>query len=380
MAGPLSGYKIIEILGVGAGPYCGTMLADMGAEVVRIDRPRDPAPRVGDDPLARGRQTLCLDLKSAEGRDVLLRMVEGADCLFEGYRPGVMERLGIGPDECMQRNPRLIFGRITGWGQEGPYAQLAGHDINYIALAGVLAHIGTEEQAVPPLNLIGDFAGGGFLLAYGIVCALLEREKSGKGQVIDAAMVDGAALLMTMFFGPGFTGLTKLSGRPRASTLLDGGAFYYNAYRCADGKLVAIGPAEPQFYQLLLELLGLQDDEDFAAQRDMSRWPRLKERMAELFATKTSAEWCEILEHTDACFAPVLSFEEAPDHPHNRHRKTFVDVGGRIQPAPAPRFSRTPADAPTPPGEWGVATEAVLAGWGFTGDEISSLVGDGVVG
>jgi alpha-methylacyl-CoA racemase len=318
-------------------------------------------------------------LKTREGREVLLRMVTDADCLFEGYRPGVMERLGIGPEECMERNPRLIYGRITGWGQDGPYAQLAGHDINYIALAGVLAHIGSEEQPVPPLNLIGDFAGGGLLLAFGIVCALLERERSGQGQVIDAAMTDGAALLMTMFFGPGFTGLTKLAGKPRASTLLDGGSFYYNAYRCADGKFISIGPAEPQFYRLLLELMGLEDDEAFATQRDVSRWPALKQRMTEIFATKTSEEWCEILEHTDACFAPVLSIEEAPHHPHNQHRQTFVAVGGRIQPAPAPRFSRTAPAVPSPPGEWGEATEAVLGQWGFAPEEIAQLVDGGVV-
>ena len=325
--GPLAGYRIIELAGIGPGPFCGMMLSDMGAEVIRVERPggRGARPK---DVLARNRRSIAVDLKHPDGVETVLRLCEGADALFEGFRPGVTERLGLGPDDCMGRNPRLVYGRMTGWGQDGPMAQAAGHDINYIGLSGALHAIGRPgEKPVPPLNLVGDFGGGGMLLAYGLVCGLLEAQKSGQGQVVDAAMVDGAAALMAMFFsfaaGGGFTDR-------RGTNLLDGGAHFYDTYETSDGKYICIGSIEPQFYALLVEKAGL-DPERFKPQMDASLWPDLKQELAEVFASRSRDEWCEIMEGTDVCFAPVLSIFEAPEHPHNKARGSFLEVDGVMQ-------------------------------------------------
>jgi alpha-methylacyl-CoA racemase len=381
MAGPLRGYRIIEVAGIGPGPFCGMMLADMGADVIRVDRSaavREDADldRPPNDLLGRGRRSIALDLKQSEGVEALLTLVESADALIEGFRPGVMERLGIGPDVCMARNPRLVFGRMTGWGQDGPYAQAAGHDINYISLAGALAHIGRADGApVPPLNLIGDFGGGGMLLAYGVVCALLEVQRSGVGQVIDAAMVDGAAVLMTMFWGMRNSPL--FDENQRGHGMLDTAAPFYDAYRCADGEYISVGSIEPQFYAELLRLTGLKDDPEFRAQMDTAKWPTLKERITAVFATKTSAEWCALMEHTDVCFAPVLRVADAATHPHNVARATFVKVAGVEQPAPAPRFSRTSAAIERPPAHPGQHTREVLDSLGLDAADVEKLLETG---
>ncbi len=370
MGGPLSGLRIIELAGIGPGPWCAFMLADMGADIVKIDRAGsvnggDPAsPPV--DVLNRGRRSVGLDLKNPDGVETLLKLVEKADALFEPFRPGVAERLGIGPDVCLERNPRLVYGRMTGWGQDGPYAHTAGHDINYIALAGALEPIGRAgEGPVPPLNLIGDFGGGGMLLAYGLVCGLLEAQRSGQGQVVDAAMVDGAACLMMMFHAFRAMGIWH---DERGTNLLDTGAYFYDVYETADGKYVSIGSLEPQFYAELLRTTGLEGDPDVPWQHDRAQWPRMKERMREVFRQKTRDEWCEIMEGTDVCFAPVLSLAEAPHHPHNVHRQTFVEREGVVQPAPAPRFSRTPGDIQRPPAHAGQHTDEVLREWLDLGD------------
>jgi alpha-methylacyl-CoA racemase len=377
MAGPLQGYRILEIAGIGPGPFAAMMLSDMGAEVVRVDRAQAVRSNVPSTPssdvLARGRRSIALDLKHPDGVATLLDLVERADALIEGFRPGVMERLGVGPEECHARNPKLVFGRMTGWGQEGPYALAAGHDINYISLAGALAHFGRHGEApVPPLNMVGDFGGGGMFLAYGVVCALLEAQKSGQGQVVDTAMVDGTAVLMTMFWGMKSTGYFD-ENRP-GTNLLDTGAHFYDVYRCADGKYISVGSIEPQFYAELLRLTGLGDDPEFALQMDRNVWPHLKTRLRQLFESKTRDEWCGIMEATDVCFAPVLTMGEAAQHPHNVARKTFVDVDGTAQPAPAPRFSRTSPEISRPPSHAGQHTREVLADWGIPGDRIDSLV------
>ncbi len=379
--GPLAGVKVVEIAGIGPGPFCAMMLADMGAEVIRVDRAQ--AVRGGDpsappaDALNRGRRSIGVDLKNPEGLAVVLDLVESADALIEGFRPGVAERLGIGPEECLARNPRLVYGRMTGWGQSGPYAHTAGHDINYIALAGALDPIGRAGgPPVPPLNLVGDFGGGGLLLAYGLVCALLESSRSGEGQVVDAAMVDGSAVLTTMFHAFSAMGIWNPE---RGTNLLDTGAHFYDTYETSDGGYVAIGSIEPQFYAELLRLTGLEGDADFAAQMDRSRWPELSERLAEVFRTKTRDEWCEIMEGTDVCFAPVLSLTEAPSHPHNVERGTFVEVAGVTQPAPAPRFSRTTAEIQRPPSHAGQHTEELLGELGYDADRIDSLRSAGAV-
>jgi alpha-methylacyl-CoA racemase len=375
MSGPLSGVKVIEIAGIGPGPFCAMLLADMGADVLRIDRAQNvtfgDASRPSLDLLNRGRRSVGVDLKQADGVETVLRLVEQADVLLEGFRPGVAERLGIGPDDCMARNPKLIYGRMTGWGQDGPYAPTAGHDINYIALAGALDPIGRAGQApVPPLNLVGDFGGGGLILAYGIACALVETKSSGEGQVIDAAMVDGAAVLTTFIHGLRSMGIWT---DERGVNLLDTGAHFYDVYECSDGKYVSIGSIEPQFYSELLRLTGL-DGEELPHQMDKSQWPAMKEKLAALIKTKSRDEWSEILESSpDVCFAPVLSMGEAPDHPHNRARETFVEVAGVMQPAPAPRFSRTPGAIRRPPPHAGQDTDEALADWGFSSDELTKL-------
>jgi alpha-methylacyl-CoA racemase len=379
--GPLAGVTVIEIAGIGPGPFCGMMLADMGAEVIRVDRADNV--RGGDpdlppaDLLNRGRRSIGVDLKSPDGVEVVLELVEKADALIEGFRAGVAERLGIGPDECLARNPRLVYGRMTGWGQDGAYARAAGHDINYIALAGALEPIGRRGEApVPPLNLVGDFGGGGMLLAFGVVCGVLEAQRSGQGQVIDAAMVDGAAALMTMTHAFRAMGIWN---DERGTNILDTGAHFYDVYETVDGKYVSIGSIEPQFYAELLRLTGL-DGEDLPWQHDRAQWPALKERMAAVFRTKTRDEWCELMEGTDVCFAPVLSIPEAIEHPHNVHRGTFVEVAGIPQPGPAPRFSRTAPEITAPPPHAGQHTDDVLAAAGFDADRIAKLRATGAVG
>jgi len=377
MAGPLSGYRIIELAGIGPGPFAAMMLADMGAEVVRVERAKavnGPAPGTSHyDVLLRGRRNIAIDLKHPEGVATLLDLVASADGLIEGFRPGVMERLGIGPEVCLERNPRLVFGRMTGWGQSGPFAEAAGHDINYIALAGALAHFGRAGEApVPPLNMVGDFGGGGMFLAFGVVCALLEAQRSGLGQIVDAAMVDGAAVLMSMFWS--FRSIGVFDETQRGTNLLDTGAHFYDVYQCADGEYISIGSIEPQFYAELLRLAGLDDDPEFVKQMDKSAWPHLKQRLSDLFATKTRDEWCSLMEATDVCFAPVLTMSEAAEHHHNVDRGTFVEIAGTLQPAPAPRFSRTTPEVTMPPAHPGQHTTEILRDWGFDAARIDALI------
>lgn len=372
--GPLEGIKVLEFAGLGPAPFAAMMLGDMGAEVLRIDRPwevRSSQPaEPSKDVLNRGRMSVGIDLKNPQGVEAVFELLKTADALIEGYRPGVMERLGLGPDDCLEKNPRLVYGRMTGWGQDGPLAHAAGHDINYIALAGVLNAIGRKGEApVPPLNLIGDFGGGGMLLAFGILCALLEREKSGRGQVVDAAMVDGAAILMTMFYGFRAMGIWE---DERGTNLLDGGAPFYDAYECKDGKFISLGALEPQFYSELYDLLGMAN-EDLPEQMDRNQWPKMKELVAEAVRAKTRHEWQEILEGSDTCFAPVLNMDEAAEHPHNVERKTFIEIDGVRQPAPAPRFSRTIPEVSRPPVHPGQNTDEALRKWGFAEEKIHSL-------
>lgn len=374
MAGPLEHVRVIEIAGIGPGPFCAMMLADMGADVLRVDRAG--AVRGGDpaappaDLLARGRQSIGVDLKNPAGVDAVKRLIDRADVVIEGFRPGVVERLGIGPDVCLERNPRLVYGRMTGWGQDGPWAGRAGHDINYIALSGTLSMIGrADERPVPPINLVGDFGGGGMLLAFGIVSALVEATQSGRGQVVDAAMVDGAALLATMMHGLAAMGIW---GGGRGGNMLDTGAHFYEVYETADGRHVALGGIEPQFYAELLERLGL-DPSVLPDQHDRNGWPEAHRTIAARVREKTRDEWDLVFTDSDACYAPVLEIDEAPLHPHNAARSTFVEVAGVTQPAPAPRFSRTSPATPTPPAHAGQHTDEGLARWGFSVDEIASL-------
>ena len=358
--GPLEGVRVVEIAGIGPGPFCAMLLADMGAEVVRVDRPAAEDSPGLPQLLGRGRRSLVVDLKHERGAEVVLRLAASADALIEGFRPGVAERLGIGPDVCLARNPRLVYGRMTGWGQDGPLRHAAGHDIDYIAVAGALHPIGQQGRApVPPLNLLGDYGGGGLLLAFGIACGLLEARRSGQGQVIDAAIVDGAALLTTMVHELAPLGLWN---ERRGTNLLDGGAPFYGVYETADGEHMAVGALEPKFYAELLGRLGL-DAGDLPAPADRARWPQLRERLAAVFRTRTRAEWCELLEGSDACVAPVLRPSEAPAHRHNLERGTFVPVGGSPQPAPAPRFSRTAAVLPDPPPVAPTDAADVLRDW-----------------
>ncbi len=342
MAGPLAGLRIIELAGIGPGPFAAMMLADHGAEVIRIDR---PGARIdAKDPLLRSRRLIGVDLKSPEGKARVRDLVRGADGLIEGFRPGVTERLGLGPDLLLADNPRLVYGRMTGWGQFGPYAQAAGHDINYIALAGALHAYGRAgEKPTPPINMVGDFGGGGMMLAFGMVSALLHAQKTGQGQVIDAAMTDGSATLMSMIWGFKANGIWS---DDRGTNLLDTGSHMYDTYETSDGKWISIGSLEPQFYAELRRLAGLAEDSDFDAQMDRKAWGPLKAKLTALFLSKTRDEWCALMEMTDVCFAPVLSLAEAPAHPHNAARGTFIEVGGVMQPAPAPRYSLTACDTP----------------------------------
>ncbi|WP_303812132.1 CaiB/BaiF CoA transferase family protein [Sandarakinorhabdus limnophila] len=373
MAGPLQGIRIIELAGIGPGPFAGMMLADHGAEVIRVDR---PGARIdARDPLLRGRRVIGVDLKSDEGKALVLDLVKSADALFEGFRPGVTERLGLGPAECHAVNPKLVYGRMTGWGQFGPYANAAGHDINYIALAGALHAYGRAgAKPTPPINMVGDFGGGGMMLAFGMVSALLHAKTTGQGQVIDCAMTDGAAALMAMIWGFRANGIWK---DERGVNLLDTGAHMYDTYECADGKWISIGSLEPQFYALLLEKTGLKDDADFAAQMNSAQWPALKERLTTLFKTRTRDDWCADMEMTDVCFAPVLSMSEAPHHPHNAARGTFVEADGVMQPAPAPRYSATVSD--TPRMTKIADTDAILAELGYDAGKVEALKAAGTV-
>ena len=378
--GPLSGYRIIEIAGIGPGPFAAMMLADMGAEVIRVERAQSvkgAAPATAHwDTLLRGRKNIAIDLKNPQGVEALLQLVEKADAIIEGFRPGVMERLGIGPTECAKRNPKIVFGRMTGWGQDGPYAPLAGHDINYIALAGALAHFSRAGEApVPPLNMVGDFGGGGMFLAFGVVCALLETQKSGKGQVIDAAMIDGSATLMSMFWAMKSIGM--FNENAPGTNLLDTGAHFYDVFQCQDDKYISIGSIEPQFYALLLEKTGLTNDPAFAKQMDPSQWPMLKTKLQDVIKQKTQAQWCEIMEGTDVCFAPVLTMTQATQHPHHIARNTFINIAGVTQPAPAPRFSRTSPETPTPPAHAGQHSTQILNEWGIS--NITELLASGAV-
>jgi alpha-methylacyl-CoA racemase len=372
--GPLTGLRILEFEAIGPGPFAGMMLADMGADVILVDRPLDTGPGVKRDRridvMLRGRRSLTLDLKREGGAEAALRLIEKADALIEGFRPGVMERLGLGPAVAQARNPRLVYGRMTGWGQDGPLAARAGHDINYIALAGVLNAIGRAGEApVPPLNLVGDFGGGGMLLAFGLACGLIEARTSGRGQVVDAAMIDGAALLATMFAG--FLASGQWS-ETRGANWLDSGAPWYDTYPTSDGKYVAIGAIEPQFFAELLLRLGL-DAKALPTQHDRAGWPALRLLFAERFAARTRDQWCAAFDGSDACFAPVLSFSESRRHPHVAQRAGSIELGGIAQPAPAPRFDRTPGRADRPPPERGAGGGEALRDWGFDDAAIESL-------
>ena len=377
--GPLDGVRVLEFEAIGPGPFCAMMLADMGADVLLVDRRADPG--LGfererrHDVMLRGRRSVTLDIKSPQGVEAALALASRADVLIEGFRPGVMERAGLGPEPVLARNPRLVYGRMTGWGQSGPLAARAGHDIDYIALSGALAAIGRAGAApTPPLNLVGDFGGGGMLLAFGIACALVEARRSGRGQVVDAAMVEGASLLTAMFWG-------MLAAHQwtdaRGENVLDSGAPWYDTYATSDGRYVAIGAIEPRFYAELLDRLGLAG-EALPAQHDRAGWPALRQRFAEVFRTRSRDEWCRVFEGSDACFAPVLTFAEAPRHPHALAREAYVDAGGVTQPAPAPRFSRTPGAVRGAPPERGAGGRDALADWGFSAAEIDALASLGL--
>jgi alpha-methylacyl-CoA racemase len=381
--GPLEGIRIVELAGIGPGPFCAMLLSDMGAEVIRVDRAMmvgQDTDRDGNDArfnlLARGRRNIAVDLKNPAAVDAVLRLIDRADGLLEGFRPGVMERLGLGPDLCLARNPKLVYGRMTGWGQDGPIARTAGHDINYIALSGVLHSIGEAGgPPVPPLNLVGDFGGGALYLAMGVLAGIISARSTGKGQVIDCSMVEGSASLMMMMYGALASGAwTEQRGHNRT----DGGAHYYQVYETKDGEYVSVGAIEPQFYALLLQHTGLEGA-DLPSQTDRAYWPEMQQRLAAIFKTKTRAEWTEIMQQTDICFAPVLRMSEALEHPHNRHRNSFVEVDGIAQPGPAPRFLGTPTQVQRPPARVGEHTNAVLRDWGFSQAEIAALHKSGAV-
>jgi len=381
--GPLEGIKIVELAGIGPGPFCAMLLADMGAEVVRVDRAANvglDTDRDGNDArfnlLARGRPNVAVDLKNPAGVEATLRLIDQADALIEGFRPGVMERLGLGPDICLARNKRLVYGRMTGWGQDGPLAHIAGHDINYISLSGALATIGsTDGPPIPPLNLVGDFGGGALYLAMGVLAGILRAKATGEGQVIDCSMVEGAASLMMMMYGALASGAWV---EKRGHNRTDGGAHFYHVYETKDGEYISVGSIEPQFYKLLLTHTGLEGA-DLPPQSDRAQWPAMRERFAEIFKQKTRAEWVAIMQQTDICFAPVLKMSEAIEHEHNRHRESFVKVDGIAQPAPAPRFSATPTRVARRPAYTGENTDEVLRDWGFSAAEIATLHASGAV-
>jgi alpha-methylacyl-CoA racemase len=382
--GPLAGLKIVELAGIGPGPFCAMLLSDMGAEVIRVDRAanvgRDIG-REGEDPrfglLQRGRRNIAVDLKHPAAVAAVLRLIDRADALIEGFRPGVMERLGLGPDICLKRNPRLVYGRMTGWGQDGPIAHTAGHDINYIALSGALAAIGQPGgPPVPPLNLIGDFGGGALYLAMGVLAGIISARATGKGQVIDCSMVEGSASLMTMMYGALAAGAWE---EKRGANRIDGGSHFYHAYETKEGEYISVGSIEPQFYALLLKHTGLEGAAELPAQLDKTGWPAMTQRLAHIFRQKTRAEWTQIMEQTDICFAPVLRMSEAIEHPHNRRRASFVEIEGVAQPAPAPRFLGTPTRVQRPPARTGEHTDEILRDWGFSAGEIAALHAEGAV-
>lgn len=374
--GPLAGIKVVEMAGIGPGPFCAMMLSDMGAEVIRVDRLAHKGSGHRANVLNRGRRSIAVDLKNPDGVAAVQQLIDGADVVIEGFRPGVMERLGLGPDTCLARNPRLIFGRMTGWGQSGPLAPAAGHDINYISIGGALGAMGySDRPPAPPLNLVGDFGGGAMYLLAGVLAALVERGTSGQGQVIDAAMTDGTASLLSPFYGMMAMGMWT---KERMDNRLDGGAHYYGSYACSDGKFISIGSIEPQFYALLLELCEI-DDPEFAKQNDKQHWASLRGKLEALFVTQTRDHWCALLEGTDVCFAPVLDLQEAPQHPHNLARQSFVEIDGVTQPAPAPRFSRTPTTVQAPAAIAGEHSEEILNDWGFAPDEILALQQSGAI-
>ena len=378
MPGPLAGVKVVELAGIGPGPFAAMMLSDMGAEVIRVDRAQWVGRGSGAslEVLDRGRRSVGVDLKQPDGVETVLRLAASADALIEGYRPGVAERLGVGPDDCFARNPALVYGRMTGWGQEGPLAQAAGHDINYIALAGALAHFGRAGgKPTPPINVVGDFGGGGMFLAFGVVCGILEARTSGLGQVVDAAMVDGTATLMSMIWGVRATGGWN---EELGTNFLDTGGAEYDTYETADGKFIALGALEAQFYAEFLERTGLAL-EDLPHPSDRAQAEVLRARFTELFKSRPRDEWCALLEGTDACFAPVLPMSEAAQHPHIRARNTIIEYEGVLQPAPAPRFSRTPGEIQRPRSKPGEHTDAVLADFGFSADEVGALRATGAV-
>jgi alpha-methylacyl-CoA racemase len=371
--GPLDGVKVVEFQGIGPGPFCGMLLSDLGADVVRIDR-KGGGRSSKFDITSRGRRSVAIDLKKPESVEACLKLFEGADALIEGFRPGVMERLGLGPDIALKRNPKLVYGRMTGWGQNGPYAMAAGHDMNYIAISGALHAIGTGEKPIPPLNLVGDFGGGALYLAFGLLAGVISARSTGKGQVIDVAMSDGAASLMAMFYGFKAAGSWK---DERRKNLLDGGAHFYDTYQTKDGKWVAIGSIEPQFYAELLAKTGVNPSE-FEAQQDRDGWDGLRDKLATVFKTKTRDEWDQIMGGSDVCFGPVLTLDEAPKHPHNVARSTFVEIDGVPQPAPAPRFLGTPGEIQSGPPAIGAHNESALSDWGFSTAEIEGLKNAGV--
>jgi alpha-methylacyl-CoA racemase len=378
--GPLEGVRIVELAGIGPGPFCGMLLADLGADVVLVDRKGGSLP-FGAQPkfdfTRRGKRSIAVDLKKPEAAEVVLRLVERSEGLVEGFRPGVMERLGLGPQVCLARNPRLVYGRLTGWGQSGPLAQAAGHDINYVALSGLLYHGGHSDSApsVPP-TVVGDIGGGAMFMAVGLLSGILHARATGRGQVIDTAITDSCALMSTLVQG---LRAQRLWADRRQSNALDGGAPWYDCYQCSDGEWISLGSLEPQFYRLLVEKCGLAAEGLETAQFDLARWPELKRRFAELFRKRSRAEWCDLLEGTDVCFAPVLSFAEAPAHPHNRARSAYVEVDGLQQPAPAPRFSATPAEVDSAPAGIGAHTSELLEAAGFSAAEIAELRGSGTV-
>ena len=372
--GPLSGLKVVEFAGIGPGPFCGMLLSDLGADVVRIDR-KSGGRANRTDVTARGRKSVAMDLKSSAAIEACLKLFESADAVFEGFRPGVMERLGLGPDVALARNSKLVYGRMTGWGQTGPYAHAAGHDMNYIAISGALSAIGTGEKPIPPLNLVGDFGGGALYLAFGLLAGVIHARGSGQGQVIDCAMSDGAASLMAMFYGMKAAGVWTDN---RRDNLLDGGAHFYDTYQCADGAWIAIGSIEPQFYALLLEKTGITDPE-FQGQMDRAKWPSLRAKLAAVIAEKTRDQWCAIMDGTDVCCGPVLNLAEAPLHAHNVARGTFVEIDGVVQPAPAPRFSATPGVIAGPPPAIGAHSRSALEAWGFSSSELDGLIAQGAL-
>jgi len=381
-SGPLEGVTVVELAGIGPAPHCCMMLSDMGATVIRCEPPggRSGLSNHPSNVLSRGRKSIIVDLKRPEGRDIILRLCETADAFIEGFRPGVTEKLGVGPDECMARNPKLVYARMTGFGQAGPYASSAGHDINYIALTGALHAIGPKDsKPSPPLNLVGDFGGGGMLMAFGIVSGLLQAKTTGKGNVIDGAMVDGASALLAPLYGMMAAGQWKEEAR--GSNMLDGGAHFYDTYECKDGKYVSIGSIEPQFYALLLKLSGLESDPSMDPSKQMKRdnWGAAKAALEAAMKTKTRDEWCAIMEYTDICFAPVLTMREAFEHPHAKARGSYIDIGGVVQPAPAPRFSNTPAGVPAAPPVVGGDTVGVLKAVGMSDADIQKAIAAGVV-